>query len=171
MEGCLSFRQQIIKFSTQLNVNKPVVDPFRVAITLASMCSFIFRRYVLIPKTIAIIPSNGYNMNQNTSIKSRYWLMHIAKQNNIDINHARNGGEYKIGDYYLDGYCKENKTFYEFDGCYWHGCLKSFDSNNNESGCYSKSSWNGIKQQTMLECNVRHNKRLKTINKMSIITS
>jgi hypothetical protein len=42
------------------------------------------------PKTIAIIPSNGFNMDQNTSIKSRYML--IAKQNNIDINHARNGG-------------------------------------------------------------------------------
>ena len=87
-----------------MHVNKPVVDPFRGAITLASMCSFIFRRYVLLPKTIAIIPSNGYSMKQKTSIKSRYLLMHIAKQDNININHARNWGEYKIGSYYLDWY-------------------------------------------------------------------
>ncbi len=86
----MKVRQQIIKFSNQLNVNKPVVDPFRGAITLASMCSFNFRRYVLLPKTIAIIPSNVYNMKQKTSIKSHYLVMHIAKQANININHARN---------------------------------------------------------------------------------
>ena len=31
-------------------------------------------------------------------------------------------GEYKIGDYYVDGYCEERKWVIEAQGCYTHGC-------------------------------------------------
>ena len=39
----------------------------------------------------------------------------------IDIEHARNGGEKRVGKYSLDGFCEERNTAYEFQGCFWHG--------------------------------------------------
>ena len=62
----------------------------------------------------------GYS---KTSIE---WLTHIEKDNNIKIQHAENGGEYKIGKYKADGYCKENNTVYEFHGDFWHGNPKFY---------------------------------------------
>jgi len=32
--------------------------------------------------------------------------------------------EFKIGIYRVDGYDEKTKTVYEFNGCYWHGCIK-----------------------------------------------
>ena len=51
------------------------------------------------------------------------WLESIMKNNNIHIQHAMNGGEYKIPGtrYKADGYCAETNTIYEFHGDYWHG--------------------------------------------------
>lgn len=56
------------------------------------------------------------------------WLEYISKKNNIEIQHAENGGEYKIGKYKVDGWCEETNTCYEFNGSYWHGNPKMFDS-------------------------------------------
>ena len=50
--------------------------------------------------------------------------------NDIDIRHACNGGKHVIlrGDktFYVDGYDERIGTLYEFNGCFWHGCPKSF---------------------------------------------
>jgi G:T-mismatch repair DNA endonuclease (very short patch repair protein) len=52
------------------------------------------------------------------------WLNNIATENNICIQHAINGGEYKIKiddkTFKFDGFCKETNTVYEFLGCLWH---------------------------------------------------
>ena len=45
------------------------------------------------------------------------------------IQHARNKGEVRIGPYKVDGFCQDNKTIYEFNGCFWHGCSKCYDCN------------------------------------------
>lgn len=52
------------------------------------------------------------------------WLDHVAKKENISIQHAVNGSEHKILDskYKADGYCAETNTIYEFLGCFYHGC-------------------------------------------------
>lgn len=68
-------------------------------------------------------------------IKSQYskkairWLNYIALKNNLYIQHAENEGEYKIGRYKVDGYCKENNTCYEFQGDYFHGNPNIFSLN------------------------------------------
>jgi uncharacterized C2H2 Zn-finger protein len=59
------------------------------------------------------------------------WLDHIAKQQNIHIEHGRNGQEKVIiggrrGRISVDGYCQETNTVYEFQGCYTHGCQKCY---------------------------------------------
>jgi len=40
------------------------------------------------------------------------------------IQHAGNAGEYPIPGlgYFVDGYCQDTNTVYEFHGCIWHGC-------------------------------------------------
>jgi hypothetical protein len=51
------------------------------------------------------------------------WLERIMKYENIHIRHAANGGEYKLPGLgtYVDGYCAESNTVYEFHGTFWHG--------------------------------------------------
>lgn len=44
------------------------------------------------------------------------------KTQNINIQHALNGGEFKLGKYSIDGYCEETNTCYEFYGIFFHGC-------------------------------------------------
>ena len=54
------------------------------------------------------------------------WLKSIEDNENISIQHAISRGEMRIhienGKWiFLDGFCKENNTVYEFHGDYWHG--------------------------------------------------
>jgi hypothetical protein len=56
------------------------------------------------------------------------WLESIMKKEGIYIKHYMNSdtGEYKIilengKKIKVDGYCIENNTVYEYDGCYYHG--------------------------------------------------
>ncbi|RWZ87303.1 MAG: hypothetical protein EO766_12320 [Hydrotalea sp. AMD] len=57
------------------------------------------------------------------------WLQQISTNNNINIQHMLNGGEYRIPNtrYYVDGFCVETNTVYEFYGDYWHGNPNIFD--------------------------------------------
>lgn len=68
------------------------------------------------------------------SKKSIKWLNYISKKDNINIQHAENGGEYKICgsgyNYRVDGYCKNTNTIYEFHGSYYHGDPVIYDYDN-----------------------------------------
>jgi len=53
------------------------------------------------------------------------WLLHMEQTHWVVIKHARNGREYilpELPHFSVDVYCGETNTFYEFFGCYWHGC-------------------------------------------------
>jgi hypothetical protein len=151
-EGCLCFRK-IIKQQTS-------IDPLLSAITIASLCHLIFRKNMMVENSIAVIPQNGYNPEQNTSIKAFQWLKYISVKDKIYIKHAKNGGEIQIGPYLIDGYSESidsngnvKKTLYEFHGCFFHGCPK----------CFNKNTWNTIKNELMSTTNTRHNKRMEFI--------
>ncbi len=60
---------------------------------------------------------------QRYSKLSIEWLDTIAEREKIHIQHANNGGEFKIPrtNYRADGYCAETNTIYEFHGDCWHG--------------------------------------------------
>lgn len=64
------------------------------------------------------------------SKKQITWLEYIAKRDNIYIQHAINDGEFKVGRYRVDGYCKETNTCYEFHGDLWHGNPKLYKPSN-----------------------------------------
>jgi len=52
------------------------------------------------------------------------WLSWLGHSEKVNIRHAYNGGEKPITKYSLlcDGVCHENRTVYEFYGCFFHGC-------------------------------------------------
>ena len=74
---------------------------------------------------IGIIPPGGYSVQDNYSKKSLLWLELIAKRTKCRIQHALNGGEFRVGgdtNYRVDGWCENTNTVYEFYGDVWHGC-------------------------------------------------
>ena len=76
------------------------------------------RSKFLTPSTIGIVPHGGYNKKDKQSLVALKWLKYLAHHNNIDIQHARNGGEVHIGRYQVDGQKRdEPSVVYEFYGC------------------------------------------------------
>jgi very-short-patch-repair endonuclease len=146
-DGCLIFRYELMSRTT------PGLCPFINSITAAGYCNLSLRSFHLVDKTIAIIPLNGYNPEQNVSNKAMLYLKNYAEKNKIHIQHAKNGGEKKIGNYFVDGFCEEKKLIFEFHGCYFHACKK----------CYTKETFNVLKQNTMEIVRIQHEKRIKDI--------
>ena len=58
------------------------------------------------------------------------WLDYIAQRDRLDIQHAHNVGEKRIGCYLVEAFDTTNKTVYEFNGCYFHG--HDCEINNND---------------------------------------
>ena len=52
-----------------------------------------------------------------------HWMDYVSKAEGITIWHQRNHGEVKIGPYSVDGFEPGTKTVFEYDGCYFHGCV------------------------------------------------
>jgi very-short-patch-repair endonuclease len=90
-------------------------------------------------KTIALINDIGFDPSQNYSNKQMLWLKYISEKENLNIRHCFNNKEFKIGNYSIDGYCEQNNTVYEFQGCWFHGCQK----------CFRDKSYNSIKKTSM----------------------
>ena len=72
--------------------------------------------------TIGIIPPGGYRSKEKYSMIAVKWLKWLSFKMNLDISHARNGGEtpikvnHKI--YKVDGQDRDNrKSVYKFQGC------------------------------------------------------
>ncbi|CAC5375852.1 unnamed protein product [Mytilus coruscus] len=144
---CLKFRQLFMAMTTK-DSNKDGIDPFEKCITIASACNLVFRKNFLRPETIGIIPAQGYNPEEKHSIKALKWLRYVSKSKGIHTQHARNGGEKKIGDYRVDGYHKNDngeEIVFEYHGCFWHGCSK----------CYSKQTVNTVNKMTMADLHQR----------------
>ena len=109
---CLDFRD-ILEETTG-------VDPFEKCLTIASVCHMVYSTNYLVENTIAVF-SDEQRLKTKTSNKAVKWLSWLAETEEIDIEHARNGGEKRIGGYSVDGFCEERNTVYEFHGCFWHG--------------------------------------------------
>lgn len=114
--ACLKFQSLLIELTT--------VDPFD-QITIAGTCMAIFKSNFIKSNQIAIIPTNGYRLRDNQSMKALKWLEWIAHTQNIKIRSAANGREVRLtNNIVVDGY--HENTIYEFMGCYWHQCLKCY---------------------------------------------
>ena len=129
---CLEFRE--------LFHNVTDIDPF-TTLTIASACHLVNRTNYLPKDTIAIIPPLGYCPKNKQSLFAHKWLSYTAEKNETHIQHARNGGEKRVGPYLLDGYHQETHTAYEVHGCFWYGCPK----------CYARDTVNPVNGKTMQE--------------------
>lgn len=58
----------------------------------------------------------GYERNDRSSIISIKYFEWLSKKYSIDIKHAGNGGEIKIGKYKLDGFIEKENRAIEFLG-------------------------------------------------------
>jgi hypothetical protein len=69
--------------------------------------------------------------SKSYSKSSILYLEFMSKLKNIHIQHAENGGEYKIPNtkFRGDGYCKETNTIYEFHGSVFHGEPRIYNEN------------------------------------------
>ncbi|CAH0547088.1 unnamed protein product [Brassicogethes aeneus] len=106
------------------------VCPFTNACTIASACNKVFRKNVLKPNTIGIIPKGGYRMTNNQSMIALKWMVWEENQRKITIQHAGRGQEAILSGLKVDGFC-ENQVF-EFQGCYYHGCPRCFKHQHDE---------------------------------------
>ena len=111
-QGCLTFKRL---FETLTGFN-----PFE-HITIASACNRDLRMNRMIPNSIASEPVRGWRNSINQSRVALEWLTWCAQENNIQ--HVGNAGEVRIPAIgFVDGYCHDTRTVYEFQGCFTHGC-------------------------------------------------
>ncbi len=103
---------------------------FDCSLTIASCCNKVFRSKFMEADSIGIIPLNGYRLRDNQSLIALKWLYTEEVKRGINIDHAGNGREKKIGKYRVDGFYEDpvtkHVTIYEFNGCYWHACSKCY---------------------------------------------
>ena len=119
-ECCKLYREMFKKVTSMDGDVETGIDPFDTATTIASYCMQVYRTKFLQKDTIALLPQHQ-ELKRKQSHEALQWLSYTAEKEGIRMQHARNGGEKRVGNYYLDGYCEETHTAYEYQGCYWHG--------------------------------------------------
>ena len=117
---CCRLYRELFKKATDTGNDETGIDPFDTATTIASYCMQVYRTKFLQKDTIALLPQHQ-QLKRKQSHEALQWLSYTAEKEGIRMQHARNGGEKRVGKYYLDGYCEETHTAYEYQGCYWHG--------------------------------------------------
>ncbi len=149
MEGCLKFSSIIKDISG--------IEPFSQVITLASLTALIYRKNMMESHSIGIIPPRGYNAEEKQSKEALMWLKFLIHTKQYDhIRHAKNGGEVRIGPYRLDGYNETTNTFFEFHGCFFHGCPK----------CYNQRKFSTWHQEFWKNVHEKHNTRIQDLKKL-----
>ena len=117
---CCKLYREMFRKATDTGNDETGIDPFDTATTIAGYCMQVYRTKFLQKDTIALFPQHQV-LKRKQSHEALQWLSYTAEKEEIRMQHDRNGGEKRVGKYYLDGYCEETHTAYEYQGCYWHG--------------------------------------------------
>ena len=132
LRGLQKFRQDFLESTktTQWNQGEVQegVDPY-VYVTIAQACMAAMRHKFLKDETIAYIP-HSVDVHSLASIQ---WLEFLSSQCGYKILHARNTpnhSEIKIDGKKVDGFCRATSTVYEFNGCFYHGCVSCYPKKN-----------------------------------------
>ncbi|XP_055336280.1 uncharacterized protein LOC129586839 [Paramacrobiotus metropolitanus] len=112
---CLQFRNLFLGISNG-------ICPFSSTLTIAGLCGLYWRSNILKANQIGLIPPQGYHSNRNQSVKALKWLQWMELEENCQIQTRASGAEFKIGQYFVDGYSAATNTVFEFHGCWFHGC-------------------------------------------------
>ena len=125
--GCIIFAPLIKEITN--------VFPFydKTCNRIAGIALKIFRVNFLKKNTMGQIPATGYRGNINQSAIALCWLSEVENElseNGLTLeSKLSNRGEARILNRFVDGFCRENNTVYQFHGCFYHGCSKCYDSN------------------------------------------
>ena len=128
-------------------------EPFLSAITIASACNQVYWSLFLKPNEIAIIPQHGYVQDNQSGI-GHCWLEWEARNRQVHIQHAFNGGELTRCGLKIDG-VDEHGVLYQLHGCFWHGhtCYTDRDCIN---------PVNGISMDDLYQRTMQHSERLRS---------
>ncbi|XP_055341431.1 uncharacterized protein LOC129590302 [Paramacrobiotus metropolitanus] len=107
---CLQFRSLVLGISSG-------ICPFSSSITIAGLCGLYWRTNILKANQIGLIPPQGYHSNRNQSVKALKWLQWMELEENYPIQTRASGAEFKIGQYFVDGYSASTGKVFEFHGC------------------------------------------------------
>ena len=140
-------RRSMLKFRNDF-IELENIDPL-LYITIASVCMTVYRCNYMPCGQIGVV--KDATRDEKFSKISIAWLDWISERDGVNIKHALNGGEKNLTDIgKVDGFCKETKTVYEFQGCFWHGCEKCFSNdtiNTKKSDGYANSQKEDTKKE------------------------
>ena len=137
---CCKLYRGMLMEATDTRNDETGIDPFDTATTIAAYCMQVYRTKFLQKDTIALLPQHQ-ELKRKQSHEALQWLSYTAEKEGIRMQHARNGGEKRVGNYYLDGYCEETHTAYEYQGCYWHGKYPALRVWSMECGLPVRDTW------------------------------
>ena len=98
--------------------------------TIASYCNKVWRTHYLEKDTVGLVPHKGYLQKDVQSKMAKTWLafLDLCYHEGKLTYAGKDAGEKKIcilgGLYKVDGFLEEEKTVYEFFGCFFHGCVR-----------------------------------------------
>ena len=87
---CMEFREMLREITG--------IDPFEKCLTIASACHEVYRTNFLKKDTIAVFQPDRYLKMKQSNVPVK-WLSYTMRENNIHIEHVRNGGEKRVGKY------------------------------------------------------------------------
>lgn len=128
LKGALTAFSEEMKEPTGINTLTQCVN-------IASCASLVWRKIFLEENLIALEPQHGWRKNQvNQSQEALEWLEFENWKLGGEgrIQHVRNSlnGEVKVltpsQEYSVDGYDAQTETGYEYQGCFYHRCIKCF---------------------------------------------
>ena len=112
--------ESVLRFKELFEQVTSGIFPYK-ATTIASACQLVYRTNFLSPRTIGIIPAEGYLPKDLQSGKALQWLTWLEHSRNIKIQHARTEEREKVIDgVKVDGWLESKRQVFMFNGCFWH---------------------------------------------------
>ena len=122
-------------------------------------CNVAYRKKWMPKNKIVVQPVRGWRPHHIQSHAALTWLYweekKLIKTNHVPrITHARNRGERKLvhgqQTFLVDGYDEQTKTVYEFQGCFYNGCLDCFPNHTMRHPIHlNKTMWD-VRKQTKI---------------------
>ena len=104
------------------------IDIFTRNITLAQSVFEVYKTIFMTPNSIARISDNIYERKRRQSFISNVWLDLMQKSRQHEIIR-----EFKLYNYYVDGFIPNTKEIFEYNGCLFHACIKCYPQNTHPS--------------------------------------
>ena len=150
-EGCMNFQREFCAIAG--------FNPMQYCITIASACNVAYRRNWMPEKQIAVEPLTGWRGSHNQSHAALEWLYweesRLGQESEVPrIAHVGNRGERRLmhgrlHEFLVDGYDETTKTVYEFQGCFFHGCLSCFPNRSQKHPRKLGKTMHVVRMQTL----------------------